>query len=811
MPAYRSIGGFDDTIVEDGDRGFVGVNQRLQLNQLQGGEVRESINGRMEGYWKPRKNVVVRSSPLTDSSVSGQLPMIIGEFAMTNIVVFAGGRIQFDIDGSEVAFEVGDEGYALITGCDAQVDGKRYLTAVGVRKFEFTVGGVTSLPTNAGIVSSIPLSDYGNSEIFCSCLFSDPNSKNKEYVLIAGSESVTKVDLKNYSTELLYYPQQFRLSGNTEMIQVFNEIILFREGQRALEWFPNGRPIISLVRTGGTFTYKVRRHGLTVGDTFQNVDVVGLLNGFSTVFAVIDDDTFTSYNYLMTGNQTYDVSNAKAFTAFTYAPAGVYSQPQSFSASSSGVSSTDGLVSVTVSGNTTIQTGDLITIYQCDIPLLSSFVGEQFVVKAATTTLIQFFAPVANITAGGSNKIEIGGQFSVGGGFIHQPGAPWGTYFQRRLWVPFLYDPQGTSTAPIYKPRGISDEVAVSDILDNHTFDQIENQFRISGGTADYVVAMHGFYDDGLVVLNRNSLHLISGTQGSLKDTVVKELTTEVGCLARKTAVIRGNVLFFLSDDGVYGLEFLNDYNLRGTEEPLSKNIQPYIDRINNDLVENSVATLYNNRYYLALPLDSRVGENDARGNNTVLVFNFLNKGWESIDTYSNPSFLIKDFVIGGGGTRNDLFCVLQNGTLNQMEAEESSYDSVNVGNTNASQVSSVAIQSKLVTRGFDFGTLERKRFMDAQLNIQGLQNEQSEYDIAFAAEDPDDAVPLGKTSEYIGGDTLIPSTSGEAETASVRFRLAGLRGHTGTLTLTRTIGSAKINSVKIAATITNRSITSQR
>ena len=48
----------DDAIGEDGDRGFIGINQRLQLNQLQPGEVRESLNGRMEGYWRPRKGIV---------------------------------------------------------------------------------------------------------------------------------------------------------------------------------------------------------------------------------------------------------------------------------------------------------------------------------------------------------------------------------------------------------------------------------------------------------------------------------------------------------------------------------------------------------------------------------------------------------------------------------------------------------------------------------------------------------------------------------------------------------------------------------
>jgi hypothetical protein len=361
---------------------------------------------------------------------------------------------------------------------------------------------------------------------------------------------------------------------------------------------------------------------------------------------------------------------------------------------------------------------------------------------------------------------------------------------------------------PVYTSRKITDEISVSDILDTTTFDQIENQFRVSGGTADFVVAMHGFYDDGLVVLNRNSLHLVKGTLGSLLDVTVKELTSEIGCLARKSVVMRGNAMLFLSDDGVYGIEFLNDYNLRGTEEPLSKNIQPYIDRINADYSDRAVGILFENRYYLAVPLDSVPGAGDSYGNNAILVYNFLNKGWESLDTFGDSRFLIKDFVIGSASERNNIYAVTSNGGLHQIEASESSNDTLNVDNSAA--IVSPAINASLTTRGYDLGTMERKRFTDAQVNIQSLPGQNSEYNIAFAAEDPDDAQSIGTTTTLLGG-LLTPSTATEAETASIRCRLGGIRGFTGTMILTRTIGSPKVNSVKVAGSVTNRQIISQR
>jgi hypothetical protein len=393
---------------------------------------------------------------------------------------------------------------------------------------------------------------------------------------------------------------------------------------------------------------------------------------------------------------------------------------------------------------------------------------------------------------------------------MHQPAAPWGIHFQRRLWVPYYYDQSGTFDDVTYTSRKITDEIAVSDIHDTTTLDHIENQFRVSGGTADYVVGMHGFYDDALVVLNRNSLHLVKGTQGSLLDVTVKELTSEVGCLARKSVVMKGNTMMFLSDDGVYSLHFIDEYNLRGAEESISKNIQPYIDRINKNFAADAVGILFDNRYYLAVALDSVAGANDARGNNSILVYNFKNQGWESLDTYGDSRFLIKNLVVGGAGVRNDLYAVTGNGGLHQLDASESSVDRLNVSNVGGDLVTPT-INASLTTRGYDLKTMERKRFTDAQINMQNMAGDTGEYSISFAAEDPDNASLIGTTTQFLGGTVLAPSSPNEAETASIRCRLAGIRGYTGTLVLTRTQGSPKINSIKVAGAVTNRQIISQK
>ena len=808
----QSGSAMDDAIGEDGDRGFISVNQRLQLNQLQPGEVRESLNGRMEGYWRPRKGIVEKTSAFTTGETPLQLPfyLIDSPKTISNVTVPTTGTIRITVTAH--GFEAGSTGWARVNGLDSAVNGDYLLSYFDANTLQYTVAGVTSVSDVNGTLSQMPINDAANANVRASCLFSDPNTGNKEYVIIALDTLAKKVDLADYSVTNIPYPPGQALGADTNMIQVFDKVMLFRDGQQAFEWFPNGRPILSASQSGTTtVTMSVKDHGLLAG---VQITVAGLTggtpaNGTFTVATVTNQDTFT-YTFTTSQTQTFGVSAATMTDGFTLSPGGAYTQPQTFNIQAKDVDVVSGLVTATVTGNVTIRAGDIIVVRESATPELSGMVGNEYYVIEATTTTIKWYAPIGDYNTSASDAFEFGGRFSVGNGFMHQPGAPWGVYFQRRLWVPHYYNQSGPYNAPVYTSTKITDEIAVSDILDTTTFDQIENQFRISGGTADYVVGMHGFYDDALIVLNRNSLHLISGTVGSLLDTKVTELTSEVGCLARSTIVSRGNMVMFLSDDGVYAVEFLNDYNLRGADEPISKNIQPYIDRINKNYADRAVGVLFDNRYYLAVPLDSVVGANDARGNNSILVFNFLNKGWESLDTFGDPRFLIENFVIGSAGVRDNIYAVTGNGGLHQLEAVDTSVDRLSVSNT-ASLMVTPTIDASLTTRGYDLGTMERKRFTDAQIVMQNLAGETGEYSISFAAEDPDSAQLIGTTTQFLGGEILAPSSTGEAETAGIRCRLGGIRGYTGTMILTRTQGSPKINSVKVAGSVTNRQIISQK
>lgn len=731
--SYRTTIRLDDASVADGDRGFRGVNLRLQTNQLQPGDVRESLNGRIEGFWRPRKGVVSRVGSLTSSTTGLNLPFhLIDTPKVIAAVSYAAGVVTITIVGHGIG--VGAVGYASVTGINytgTDNNGTKVVTYATANTLTFPVTGVSAVTLGATPrLGQVAISDVVETEVLASCLFSDPNSDDAESIIVAFSTGAKKVDLGNFGVTSLSYPGGQTVAGATDMIQCFGKVLLFREGQPALQW-----------------------------------------DGVSG--------------------------------AFTTCPGGAFAQPVVMDGASN-VSVVDGVATMTHVAHG-YSAGDTIEVLRAMVGV-GPVEGDRYVVATVPgANSLTFYCNWAD----GTYTVVMSGPQSLGGGFMHQPGAGWGTYFQRRLWVPFGYTQSGAAPGT-FTARGVSDEIAASDILDDSTFDQVYNQFRISGGTADKVVAMHGFFLDSLIVFMRNSIHMISGTQGSLDDTSVRELTREVGCLARRSVVTRGNRVLFLSDSGVFALEFQDQYNLRGADEPLSKPIQPYIDRINKNLADKSCAIFYDNRYFLAIPLDSTVGANDAKGNNAVLVYNFLNEAWESLDTYGSSGFLITNFIAASAGVRNDLYSVTPNGGLHQMEVLDTPNDRLSV-TTTSTDVVIAPISARLTTRGYDCGEFDRKRFTEAQVQMQTMAGEVAEMSVAFSSEDPDNAVALGTTTKFLGGTALTPSTSTEAETGNIRFRLGGQRGFTGTLIFTRTQGNPKIHSVKVMGTITNRATISQK
>jgi hypothetical protein len=505
-----------------------------------------------------------------------------------------------------------------------------------------------------------------------------------------------------------------------------------------------------------------------------------MVQAFNYVFIFRDGKTALEWDGDFTGTP-----------AFQLVANGDYTQPVYLNAATN-TAIADGVVTVSETGHG-LSVDDIV--YVVDKGSTELVEGEGYLVYSVPNA--NGFKVYAQVADSAATAVVWSKKVSVGAGFSHMPAPPWAVYHQRRLWMPFLYTTTGSSGSPTITSRDVTDEIIASDVLDQDTYDQIYANYRIASGGADYVVALQPFTEDNLVVFNRNTIHLVRGVSGALESTTVQEVTREVGCIARRSVVQVGNQILFLSDNGVYAMTFEDLYNLRGATIPLSEPINPLIKRINKDYAKNCVAIYHDNRYYIAVPFD------DSTENNAILVYNFLNQGWESLDTVDVNGWNVRNLIRAGAGSLNKLYAVNSFGGIHVLEDREDNNDVLitQIGES----ATAYPIQSYMTTRQYTAGTMDRKRYNSFELQAESSDSNVSDIDVSFEAENPDSVNQLDSLSDLLG-ETLAVS-----EDASVRGRIGNIRGYGGQLTLTPTLGRPKIRAVRLTSQLTNLNISSKQ
>jgi hypothetical protein len=282
------------------------------------------------------------------------------------------------------------------------------------------------------------------------------------------------------------------------------------------------------------------------------------------------------------------------------------------------------------------------------------------------------------------------------------------------------------------------DSVAVSHYLDQTNFNQ-SDIFKINDGGNDTLVSICPWTLNEFVVMMRNSIFYVSVGSGNYNtgddiaaDSYVKSLATDVGCAAAKSVVQAGGAILFLSDNGVYALSpqaagagttnSPEGMRLLTLAEPLSAPIDDVIQRINRSYVHRAVGIYWNNRYYLAVPLDS------STKNSHILVYNFINKAWESVDSFPT-GFDVRNFVVAKKGSQRRMFALDNAQGLFLME--ELDYDEYGQAtgtpilpftlpetlNENAFQSNNIA--GLCETRTYIFDSMEDKRFSSLEYDLK--------------------------------------------------------------------------------------------
>jgi len=840
LSRYSTYGKIDDPIQEDMDVGFIGFNNYSRPDQLPSGMLASSENGRIgkNGEWQVRKGINLIKAPFASGSnvlrlptvdettaiptvatllpttirsaslVSNEVLIIIDDPAVEPGHVFVAGDEIYvenlvstttDPNGLHEITDVTDNGTTITIKYALVGANEIYSTALSL-PFSLNDAGtqplLTAITSSSAIGYNMILDQADVSEVYSSTNFSDPNQGNSQWIILSSNISSVAIKLSDPEVSVtMGYPLGENVPPESSMLQAFNKIFIFRDGQAALEnekfFTPFGVQSASTPAASRAVTINTEaEHELSIGDTITISGLTDFVEGEDPngtwVINTVPSATSFTYELPVTylAAATYTVSALSLISpGFKLVASGAYSQPKQLSPSR--VDIVDGKATATFSSVADMngtKLGDTIEIEAIgNSPLIE---GEDYVIAERIESPATLCFYVQHADTSNAQGVIFQQHVSVGLGFTHMPAPEYAAYHQRRLVMPFKYTVDDAVNTFTY--RKILDEVIISDILDSNTYDQIYAQYRFNAGASDYNVGLHSFSDDNLLVFNRNSVHLVSGAE---RDAKVQLITNEVGCVARKSIIQVGNNVLFLSDNGVYGANFQDLYNLRGNEVPLSSSINPVIQRINRTVWDKSVAVYFDNRYYLAVALDN------SSVNNAILIYNFINKQWESIDTTEDINWNILDLIVAGKKTDRAVYAINTLGGLHKIDARADAFDVLATEITTEENPAGVihSIPASVTTRQFTLGSMDRKRWNSFDLHLQSSLDNESNLDISAELENIDATVDLGTLKALNSGSNLAPD-----EDVSVRGRIGNRRAYGMQITLNNTVGRPRFRGLKV-------------
>ena len=826
------------------DAGFIGFNTLSRPDQLPTGMLANSSNGRLgkNGEWQVRKGIDVIKAPFASGDEVLRLPTATETTANPLVVgllpttirsaqrINSEGKVSIVIDddatppghvfvvGEEVTVEnvVGTKGGPVANGTHILTDvidngdtkTLKYDVAGSV-DFTYTVAltlpfdlddsgtepALTTLTFPAVVGFNMVLLQASVTEVYASTAFSDPNQSNSQFIVMASNAQAVATDLDNRGDTavdiIMGFPVDENVPPESSMLQAFNKLFIFRDGQSALENDNFFTPIVissAGIDTAKTVTISTSsNHNLLVGNAITISGVTDFTTGEDPngTFVIESTPSDTSFTYVIQGSattaKTFTVSSTSLISpGFKLVPSGEYTQPVPINLTN--IDYADGIATATAASTAvdTLLIGDDLTFTDAGSSTYDAAdtVRVQSIASATTFTFVTDKADATGLNA------TVQKQVSVGLGFSHMPAPEYAVYHQRRLAMPFKYDVSDVEETYVF--RDVLDELIISDILDSNTYDQIYGQFRFNAGTADFNVGLHSFSDDKLLVFNRNSIHLVGGAG---QTAAVQLITNEVGCVARQSIIQVGNNVLFLSDNGIYGANFQDLYNLRGNEVPLSSSINPIIERINKNAWDKSVGVYFDNRYYLAVPLDGAIV------NNAILIYNFIKKQWESIDTTKAPNWNVANLIVAGKKSNRAVYAINTLGGVHRLDARAGGKDilATTIPVSGEEDSERFDIPASVTTRQFTLGSMDRKRWNNLELHVQSSVDESSDLSISAELENVDDTINIGTLAELNSGAVL-----GIDEDVSLRGRIGNRRAYGIQITLNNTVGRPRFRAIKI-------------
>ena len=246
-----------------------------------------------------------------------------------------------------------------------------------------------------------------------------------------------------------------------------------------------------------------------------------------------------------------------------------------------------------------------------------------------------------------------------------------------------------------------------SDILDPEIW-KTTNSIIVGGDDGEDIIAIQPFYGFQIIVFKRNKIYLVdvtpsttvtSGTSvlsltNSAAEWTVQTISNRIGCIAGRSVALVNKDVFFLANDGIRSISrsLADDFSTVGLT--ISEPVKDIIARINRSYIDTCNATFHNNRYLLAIPLDS------ATKPSHILVYNSIFNCFEGLWEVAAARMVETSFT--SGFTTNTIkLCI---GTTNSRIGHLTDYkDSDSVDITTGFQDFGTGYTSKVVTKAYEF------------------------------------------------------------------------------------------------------------
>lgn len=169
------------------------------------------------------------------------------------------------------------------------------------------------------------------------------------------------------------------------------------------------------------------------------------------------------------------------------------------------------------------------------------------------------------------------------------------------------------------------DTVHISNINDPTTYDPLNDQ-PIERGTNDTGTALYKWNSNTIIIFKQRSVYYLAGIDDTLQNLVLDSINTEIGCISTFGVVNTKSEMYFFSGDAVYTITQAESNQLQAERVNFADPVMPFFGQLNNSYATGVTMTIYNNRLFMAIPV------NGSLENNAVLVYNFINQAWEGMD-----------------------------------------------------------------------------------------------------------------------------------------------------------------------------------